>query len=60
MMGSKTDMIIEERFESLLQRYHEELEESMKESEFVFDSVDLLPYKLHKISLNCGGSILRK
>ena len=32
MMGSQTDEIIEELFESLLQRYQEVLEESMKES----------------------------
>ena len=31
-MGSQTDEIIEELFESLLQRYQEVLEESMKES----------------------------
>ena len=27
----------------------------MKESEFIFDSVDSLYYKLHNISLNRGG-----
>ena len=32
MMGSETDEIIEELFESLLQRYQEVLEESMKGS----------------------------
>ena len=32
MMGSKTDEIIEELFKSLLKRYQEGLEESMKES----------------------------
>ena len=30
----------------------------MKGSSFVFDSVDLLYYKLHKISLNRGGSCI--
>ena len=30
----------------------------MKGSEFVFDSVDLLYYKLHEISLNRGGSYI--
>ena len=30
----------------------------MKGSEFVFDSVDLLEYKLNKISLNRGGSYI--
>ena len=56
MMGSETDETIEELFESLLQRYQEGLEESMKGSKFVFDSVDLLCYELHKISLNRDGS----
>ena len=55
MMGSKTNEITEELFKSLLQRYQEELEESLKESEFDFDSVGLLEYKLNKISLNRGG-----
>ena len=54
-MGNETDEIIEERFESLLQKYQEGLEEKMRGSKFVFDSVDLLHYNLHKISLNRGG-----
>ena len=49
MLGSETDEIIEELFESLLQKYLKGLEESMKGSEFVFDTVDLLHCKLHKI-----------
>ena len=56
MMGDETDEIIKELFESLLQRYQEGLEESMKGSVFVFDSIDLLKYKLSKIGLNRGGS----
>ena len=34
------------------------LEKSVKGSEFVFDSIDLLYYKLHKISLNRDGSYI--
>ena len=30
----------------------------MKCSEFVFDYVNLLYYKCHKINLNCGGSYI--
>ena len=41
MMGSETNDIIEELFKSLL-KYQERLEESIREIEFVFDSVDLL------------------
>ena len=58
MMGNERDEIIDELFESLLQRYQEGLEESVKGREFVFDSIDLLYYKLHKINLNRGGSYI--
>ena len=56
MIGSETDEIIEELFKSLLQRYQEGLEESMKGSEFIFDSVNLLHYHLQKTSLKRTGS----
>ena len=49
IMGNKTN--VEELFESLLQKYQEVLEEKMRGSKFVFESIDLLHYKLHKISL---------
>ena len=42
MMGSETNNITEELFKSLLQKYQEGLEESMRGSELIFDSVDLL------------------
>ena len=58
MMGSGTNEIIEERFKSLLQRYQEGLEESMRGSEFIFDSVDALYYDLNKISLNRSVSYI--
>ena len=45
-MGDETDEIIKELFESLMQRYQEGLEESMKGSDFIPDSVDLLYYQL--------------
>ena len=51
MVGSETDEIIEELFKSLLQRYQKRLEESMKKSEFIFDSVNLSHYHLQKTSL---------
>ena len=40
MMGSETDEIIEKLFESFLQKYQEGLAESMRGSEFAYDSVD--------------------
>ena len=42
MMGSETNEVIEELFESLRQRYKKKLEESMKGSHFTFDAIDAL------------------
>ena len=56
IMGSETNHITAELCESLLQKYQEGLEESERESEFIFDSVDLLYHNLQKISLNRKGS----
>ena len=58
MMGSETDEIIEELFRSFLQKYQEGLEESMRGSEFIFDSVDALYYNFNKVSLSRGVSYI--
>ena len=58
IMGNETDEVIEDLFDLFLQRYQKKFEESMRGSEFVFDSVDSLCYKLHKKSLNRGGSYI--
>ena len=54
LIGSNTDEIIKDLFESFLQKYQEGLEESMRGSEFVYDSVDVLYYNLNKVSLRRG------
>ena len=41
VIGNKTDDVIKELCESLLERYQEGLEEKMKGSDFVCDSIDL-------------------
>ena len=56
MMGSETDEIIDELFKSLLQNYQKDLEESMREGNFVCNSVDLLYFHLQKTSLKRIGS----
>ena len=58
IMGSETNNIIEELCESLLQKYQEGLEESMRGSEFIRDSVDLLCHHLQKIGLKRGASYI--
>ena len=50
--------MLKNNFETLLQRHKEELEKSMKWSEFILDSIDVLYYDLDKISLNCVGSYI--
>ena len=58
MIGSKTDEIMEDLFESFVRKYQEGLEESMRRSEFVYDSVDVLYYNLDKVSFSRGGSYI--
>ena len=58
VMGSETDEIIKDLFESFLQKHQEGLEESMRGSEFAYDSVDALYYNLNNISLNSDGSYI--
>ena len=57
MMGNEKEKIIEEFFDTK-NRYQKHLKESMRGSEFVFDCVDSLYYKLHKIPLIRGGSYI--
>ena len=57
-IGYETENIIEELFISLLKEYQISLEEKMKRRDLVFDSVDALYYKLHKISPNKGSSYI--
>ena len=54
-IGNETDEIIEELFESLLEIHQKVLEEKMRGSEFVYNSIDLLYYKVHKINLKFGA-----
>ena len=46
MIGNETDEINEEILESFLQKYQKSLEEPMKGTKFVFDSIDLLHYNV--------------
>ena len=56
LMGSERDDIINELFESFLQKHQEFLEEKMRDSKLVFESVDLLYYSLHKTTLKRARS----
>ena len=58
IMGNETDEIIKKLFDSLLQKYQDGLEESMRGSEFIRDSVDLLYYPLQKNGFKRGVSYI--
>ena len=55
---SETNDIIEELRKSYLQNYQKSLEESIRGSEFVFNTIDLLYYHLQKLGLKRGGSYI--
>ena len=57
MINDEADEVIKELFDSLKNRYQNNLE-SMKGSQFVFHYVQLLYYKRHKINLNRGRSCI--
>ena len=54
MINYKTDKVTEDFLESPSSRYQIGLEESMRGSDFIFNCVNLLHYKCHKINLNRG------
>ena len=58
MWGSDTDDFIIELFRSFLHNYQEELKK-IKGSDFVFKSVGLMDYKLHRVHSKRGGSYIK-
>ena len=58
MQGKDTFDIIGEIFESFLYNY-QKVSKNIKRSNFVFESDDLLDYKLHRVRLKRGGSYIK-
>ena len=58
IQGENTNDIIREIFNSFLNNYQKELK-IIKRSDFVFKSVNLLDYKLHRVRLKRGGSYIK-
>ena len=58
MFGDNNDDIIKQLFESLLQKYEENLQNKMRGSEFEFDGVNFLYYDFNKTSISRGGSYI--
>ena len=58
MFGDNNGDIIEQLFESLLQKYEENLQNKIQGSEFEFDGVNFFYYDFNKTSINRGGSYI--
>ena len=58
MLGENANAIIRKIFRSFLHNYQQELK-IIKRSNFVFESVDLLDYKLLRVCSNRGGSYVK-
>ena len=58
MQGKDTNDIIREIFNSFLYNYQKELK-NIKRSDIVFESIDLLDYKIHRVRLKRGGSYIK-
>ena len=56
---NETDDIIKELFKAFLNNYQKEKTILRKGSDFIFESVDLLSYSFHKISLKRGKSYIK-
>ena len=50
--------VVNELFESLRSKYQDNLEISMRGSDFIFDSVQLMYYKCHEENFKRGGSCI--
>ena len=59
LMGNETNDIIKKLFRSFLNNYQKEEQMMRGGSDFNFESVELLDYHLHKISLKRGISYIK-
>ena len=58
MSGDDTNEIIKLLFESLLQRFEENLQNKMRGSEFEFDRINFFYYNFNKTSIYRGGTYI--
>ena len=58
LMGSDTNEIVKELFESIIQKYQELMEYSTKSSGLILEGVELMNYDINKIAINRRGSYI--
>ena len=52
---SEVNYVVGKLFKSLRSKYHDALETSTKGSDFIFDTVQIMYYKCHKVNFKCSG-----
>ena len=58
MIGSDTNEIVKELFDSIIQKYQEILDHSTKDSGLVLEGVESIAYGINKITINRSGSYI--
>ena len=58
MSHNNANEVVDKRNESLFSRYQGNLEKSMERTGFIYDSVQLIYYKCHKVDFRRGGSYI--
>ena len=58
MIGSETEEVAENLIMSLLQKYQDNLQNKMKDSDFIFNGINYLYYDLNRITISKGGSYI--
>ena len=56
MSCNNANELVDELLESFRSRYQDNLKTSMHRREFIFNSVQLMYYKCHKVNFRCSGS----
>ena len=55
---SDANEVVNELFQSRRSKYQDNLETSMRGSDFIFDSVQLMRYKFYKVNFKRGSSYI--
>ena len=55
---NEANEVVDELFESLHSTYQGNLETSIRGSDFIFDSMQLMYYKFHKVNFRLDGSYI--
>ena len=58
MRGSETEEIMKKLIMQLLQKYQDNLQNKMKDSDFIFNGVNYLFYDFNRITISKGGSYI--